>query len=86
MKKLKPRIEPGSTLVYDDLKGKLFQQLRIYQVSGSTSIELLFEDKTMFEISLEPQPHVRLSLYGERRNGDLKPISGSEAIPVPANE
>lgn len=85
MKKLKPTIEPGSTLVYDDLKGKLFRQLRVYQASSTTFLELIFEDQTSLVISLEPEPHVQLTMH-EDHNGDLKPIAISESIPVPANE
>jgi hypothetical protein len=86
LKKLKPSFDScGRTLVYDDLKGKVFSQLRVFRIGASTSIDLLFEDKTMFHISLEPQPLVRLCLYEEDRAGDLEEIAKSEKIPVPQN-
>jgi hypothetical protein len=86
MKKLKPSFDSrGRTLVYDDLKGKIFSQLRVFRVGASTSIDLLFEDKTIFHISLEPEPLVRLCLYEEDRAGDLEEIAESEKIPVPQN-
>jgi hypothetical protein len=86
MKKLKPTFKPGGALVYDDLKGKVISQVRVYQIAASTFVELLFEDKTSFHITLESDPLVRLSLYGEHENGDLKPISTSGKIPVPFNQ
>lgn len=87
MQKIKPSFEPGEhTLIYDDLKGKVFNQVRIFQIGASTSIVLVFEDKTTFHILLEPAPLVRLSLYGEHDNGDLKEIARSAKIPVPLNE
>ena len=88
MKKLKPTFEPGQgTLIYDDdLKGKVFSQVRVFQIGRSTSVVLVFEDKTTFHVSLEPEPLVRLSLYGERENGDLKEIAKSGKISVPLNE
>jgi hypothetical protein len=86
MKKLKPSFDSrGRTLVYDDLKGKIFSQLRVFRVGASTSIDLLFEDKTIFHISLEPEPLVRLCLCEEDRAGDLEEIAESEKIPVPQN-
>jgi hypothetical protein len=86
MKKLKPNFDSrGRTLVYDDLKGKIFSQLRVFRVGASTSIDLLFEDKTIFHISLEPEPLVRLCLYEEDRASDLEEIAMSEKIPVPQN-
>ncbi len=86
MKKLKPTFEAGErTLIYDDLKGKVFSQVRIFQIGGATSVVLVFEDKTTFHVSLEPEPGVRLSLYGQERNGDMKAIAESEKIPVPLN-
>jgi hypothetical protein len=87
MKKLKPTFEPRQrTLIYDDLKGKIFSQVRVFQIGSSTSVVLVFEDKTTFHVALEPDPLLRLSLYGEHKNGDLKPISMSGKIPVPFNE
>jgi hypothetical protein len=87
MKNLKPSSDSrGRTLVYDDLKGKVFSQLRVFRIGVSTSIDLLFEDKTMFHISLEPEPLVRLCLYEEDGAGDLEEIAMSEKIPVPLNE
>ena len=87
MKKLKPTFEPGQgTLIYDDLKGKVFSQARVFQIGGSTSVVLVFEDKTTFHVSLEPEPLVRLSLYGEHENGDLKKIAMSGKIPVPLTD
>jgi hypothetical protein len=84
MKKLKPSFDSrGRTLVYDDLKGKIFSQLRVFRTGASMSIDLLFEDKTIFHISLEPEPLVRLCLYEEDRAGDLEEIAESEKIPVP---
>jgi hypothetical protein len=86
MNKLKPSFDSrGRTLVYDDLKGKVFSQLRVFRIVASTSIDLLFEDKTMFHISREPQPLVRLCLYEEDRAGDLEEIAMSEKIPVRQN-
>ena len=49
------------------------------------SIDLIFEDKTMFDISLEPEPLVRLCLYQEDLAGDLEEIAMNEKIPVPQN-
>jgi hypothetical protein len=86
VKKLKPSFDSrGCTLVYDDLKGKIFSQLRVFRIGASTSIDLLFEDKTMFHISLEQEPLVRLCLYEEDRVGDLEEIAKSEKLPVPEN-
>jgi len=49
MKKLKPTFEPGQgTLIYDDLKGRVFSQVRIFQIGRATSVVLVFEDKTTF--------------------------------------
>ena len=87
MKKLKPTFEPGQgTLIYDDLKGRVFSQVRIFQIGRATSVVLVFEDKTTFHVSLEAEPLARLSLYGERENGDLKEIAMSGKISVPLNE
>lgn len=86
-KKLKPTFGAGEhTLIYNDLKGKVFSQVRIFQIGGATSVVLVFEDKTTFHVALEPQPTVRLSLYGEHENGDLKEIAVSGKIQVPLNE
>jgi hypothetical protein len=86
VKKLNPSFDSrGCTVIYDDLKGKIFNQLRVFRIGASTSIDLLFEDKTMFHISLEPEPLVRLCLYEEDRAGDLEEIAKSETIPVPQN-
>jgi hypothetical protein len=49
------------------LKGKVFSQVRVFQIGGSTFVVLVFEDKTTFQIALEPQPLVRLSLYSADR-------------------
>lgn len=55
MKKLKPSFDSrGRTLVCDDLKDKVFSQLRVFRIGASTPIDLLFEDKTMFHISIGP--------------------------------
>ena len=87
MKKLRMTFDPARrALIYDDLKGKLFSQLRIFQIGSSTSVVLVFEDKTTFYVALEPEPLVRLSLYGEYQNGDLKEIAMSGKISVPLNE
>ncbi|HEY6845631.1 MAG TPA: hypothetical protein VI320_05395 [Terracidiphilus sp.] len=86
MKKLKLSFDSrGRTLVYDDPKGKVFSQLRVFRIGASTSIDLLFEDKTMFHISLESEPLVRLCLYEEDLAGDLEEIAMRETIPVPQN-
>jgi transcriptional regulator with XRE-family HTH domain len=87
MKKLKLNLDSRErALVYDDLKGKIFSQLRIFQIGRNTSVVLVFEDKTTFHVSLEPMPAVRLSLYGEDDDGDLEEIAMSERIPVPLTE
>jgi hypothetical protein len=53
VKKLKPSFDSrGRAVVYDDLKGKVFSQIRVFRIGASTSIDLLFEDNTMFHISL----------------------------------
>lgn len=63
MQKIKPAFELGErTLIYSDLKGKVFSQVRIFQIVRSTSVVLVFEDKTTFHVALEPQPIVHLSL------------------------
>ena len=90
IKKLKRSLDSrGRTLVYENLKGKVFSQLRVFQIgasrSTSMSIDLIFEDKTMFDISLEPEPLVRLCLYQEDLAGDLEEIAMNEKIPVPQN-
>jgi hypothetical protein len=87
MQKIKPTYEAGGgTLIYDDLKGKVFSQVRAFQIGASIFFVLVFEDKTTFQIALERQPIVRLSLYGEHSNGDLKEIAMSGKIPVPATD
>lgn len=65
MKKRKRSFDSrGRTLVYENLKGKVFSRLRVFRIGASrstfVSIDLLFEDKAMFHISLEPEPLVRL--------------------------
>lgn len=53
MKKLKTSFDSrGRALAHDGLKGKIFSQLRLFPADASTSIVRLFEDKTMFHISL----------------------------------
>jgi len=87
MKELRPTFEPGErTLIYNELKGKIFSQIRVYQTGRSTSIVLVFEDGTNFHVAVEPEPLVRLSLYGEHKNGDLKEIAETGKIRLPINE
>jgi hypothetical protein len=90
IKKLKRSFDSrGRTLVYENLKGKVFSQLRVFQIgasrSTSMSIDLIFEDKTMLHIGLEPEPLVRLCHYQEDRAGNLEEITMNEKIPVPQN-
>jgi hypothetical protein len=86
MKRLKLSLNPHSpTLVYDDLKGKVFSQFRVWRTGPFTVIDLLFEDKTVFSISMEPNPVMELCHKKEDGVGDLKVISCSENISVPKN-
>lgn len=67
MKKLKRSFDSrGRTLVYENLKGTVFSRLGVFQIGASRStamsIDLLFEDKTVFQISHQPEPLVRLRL------------------------
>jgi hypothetical protein len=67
MMKLKRSFDSrGRTLVYENLKGTVFSRLRVFQIGASRStamsIDLLFEDRTMLQISHQPEPLVRLRL------------------------
>ena len=60
MNKLKTSFDSrGRALLYEDLKGKIFSQLDVFQTGASRFIDFIFEDKTMFKMSLEPEPLVR---------------------------
>jgi hypothetical protein len=84
MNKLKTSFDSrGRALLYDDLKGMIFSQLGVFQTGAPPSIDFIFADKTMFHMSLEPEPLVRLRLNEEDRVGALEEIAMNEKISVP---
>ena len=77
--------KPGEcgNLIYDGIKNKVASSVRLFHAENVTYVVLDFKDDTEFQIAIESEPAVRLSLLGHDRQGDLQPLAESPKIKVP---
>jgi hypothetical protein len=71
------------TLVYDGIKDKIASSVRLFYAENVTYVVLDFKDDTQFQIAIESEPTVRLTLLGHDKDGDLEPLAESPRLKVP---
>lgn len=71
------------TLIYDGVRNKIASSVRLFHAGNVTYVVLDFKDDTEFQIAIESEPAVRLSLLGHDKGGDLEPLAESPRIKVP---
>ena len=77
--------KPGEcgNLFYEGVKNKIASCVRLFYAENVTYVVLDFKDDTAFQIAIESEPAVRLTLLGHDKDGDLEPLAESPRIKVP---
>ena len=77
------KVGEHGTLVYDGIKDKIASRVPFFYADSVTYVLLDFKDDTEFQIAIESEPVVRLSLLGHDEAGDLEPLAESQRARIP---